>query len=277
MENIDGVYKAELNFAEEFNLNRHGMIKEIETEFNIIRLCIQEMGELDAEYHPMLDRILVMPLRKLLCENSSVLLNVCPDFRMPPLEGLQTVLEDEQVLVRPPYKVKEVAQWIPVGEWMEQSISWFDRDVNKMAEIIPQYTYESILNKMNGKKFKSLKLQFEGMYDKKQVQFKGEVLEVYRKLNPADANANQKISEILDEIGYNRLSVYDFIKHMSDKRGAHIDVGHSLVVGLVNSKDVIGFTPIHYFAIQMIYAAKVQIPELAGYWVEMPELIIEGE
>ena len=160
---------------------------------------------------------------------------------------------------------------------MEQSISWFDRDVNVMAEIIPQHTYESILNKMNGKKFKNLKLQFEEMYDKKQVQFKGEVLEVYRKLNPMDADANQKINEILDEIGYNRLSIYDFIKHMSDKRGAHIDVGHSLVVGLVNSKDAIGLTPIHYFAIQMIYAAKKQIPELAGYWAEMPELIIEDD
>lgn len=277
MENIDGIYKAELNFVEEFNLNRHGMIKEIETEFNIIRLCIQEMGELDAEYHPMLDRILVMPLRKLLCENGSVLLNVCPDFKMPPLEGLTTVIEDRQVLIRPPYKIKEVSKWIPVRDWMEQSISWFDRDVNVMAEIIPQHTYESILNKMNGKKFKNLKLQFEEMYDKKQVQFKGEVLEVYRKLNPMDADANQKINEILDEIGYNRLSIYDFIKHMSDKRGAHIDVGHSLVVGLVNSKDVIGFTPIHYFAIQMIYAAKKQIPELAGYWAEMPELIIEDD
>lgn len=277
MENIDGKYKAELNFAEEFNLNRHGMIKEIETEFNIIRLCIQEMEELDAEYHPMLDRILVMPLRKLLCENGSVLLKVCPSFKMPPLEGLQTVLEDEQVLIRPPYKVKEVVQWIPVGEWMEQSISWFKRDVNVMAEIIPSHTYENILNRMNGKRFKSLKSQFDGFYKKELAEYKGEVLEVYCKLNPMDADANQKISEILDEIGYNRLSIYDFIKHMSDKRGAHIDVGHSLVVGLVNSKDVIGFTPIHYFAIQMIYAAKVQIPELAGYWEEMPELVTDGE
>lgn len=275
MKNIDGIYKTELNFTEEFNLNRHGMIEEIETEFNIIRLCIQEMGELDAEYHPMLDRILVMPLRKLLCENSSVLLNVCPDFKMPPLEGLQTVLEDEQVLIRPPYKVKEAAQWIPVGEWMKQSISWFKRDVNAMAEIMPSHTYESILKRMNNKKFKSLKLQFEGLYKKEQAEYKGEVLEVYYKLNPMDADANQKISEILDEIGYNRLSIYDFIKHMSDKRGAHIDVGHSLVVGLVNSKDFIGLTPIHYFAIQMIYAAKTQIPELAGYWAEMPELMTE--
>lgn len=277
MKNIDSVYKAELNFAEEFNLSRHGMIEEIETEFNIIRLCIQEMGELDAEYHPMLDRILVMPLRKLLCENGSVLLNVCPDFKMPPLEGLQTVLEDEQVLIRPPYKVKETAQWIPVGEWMKQSISWFKRDVNAMAEIIPSHTYESILNRMNSKKFKSLKLQFEELYKKEQAEYKGEVLEVYCKLNPLDADANQKISEILNEIGYNRLSIYDFIKHMSDKRGAHIDVGHSLVVGLVNSKDFIGLTPIHYFAVQMIYAAKTQIPELAGYWIEMPELMLEDE
>lgn len=277
MENINDKYKVELNFVEEFNLKRHGMIEEIETEFNIIRLCIQEMSELDAEYHSMLNRILVMPLRKLLCENSSVLLNVCPDFRMPPLVGFQITLEDEQVIVRPPYKVKEIAKWISVQEWLDQNISWFIRDVNSMAEILPESVYEGILNKLSGKKYKNFKSQFEGMYSKKQVEYKGEVLEVYCKQNPLDISANQKISEILDEIGYNKLSVYDFIKHMSDKRGAHIDVGHSLVVELVNGEDAIGLTPIHYFAIQMIYAAKIQIPELAGYWTEMPELMMEED
>lgn len=275
MENINGKYKVELNFVEEFNLSRQGMIQEIETEFNIIRLCIQEMEELDAKYHPMLNRILVMPLRKLLCENSSVLLNVCPDFRMPPLEGFQITLDDEQVIVRPPYKVKNIVQWISVQEWLEQSISWFNRDVNSMAEILPQSTYKGILNKLSGKKYKNLKSQFEEIYSKKQVEYKGEILDVYCKQNPMDTSVNQKISEILDEIGYNRLSIYDFIKHMSDKRGAHIDIGHSLVVELINDKDAIGLTPIHYFAIQMIYAAKIQIPELAAYWTEMPELMTD--
>lgn len=37
MENFDDIYKTELNFVEEFNLSRAGMLKEIETEFNIIR------------------------------------------------------------------------------------------------------------------------------------------------------------------------------------------------------------------------------------------------
>ena len=34
MRNIDETYKTELNFVDEFNLSRNGMIKEIEQEFN---------------------------------------------------------------------------------------------------------------------------------------------------------------------------------------------------------------------------------------------------
>ena len=46
MRNIDETYKTELNFVDEFNLSRNGMIKEIEQEFNIIRLCLfREMGK----------------------------------------------------------------------------------------------------------------------------------------------------------------------------------------------------------------------------------------
>ncbi len=60
------------------------------------------------------------------------------------------------------------------------------------------------------------------------------------------------------------LSDDDFLKYMSDKRGTHVDVGHSLVVALINDKDKIGLTPVYYFALQMICAAKKQIPELAG-------------
>lgn len=69
----------------------------------------------------------------------------------------------------------------------------------------------------------------------------------------------------------------NYIKHISDKRGAHIDVGHSLVVELVNYADKEGLTPIHYFAAQMIYAAKKQIVELNAYWPEMQELICDNE
>jgi len=126
MENVDEKYSVELNFVDEFNLSRNGMIKEIKTEFDIIKLCLQEKNELDKQYTPMLDRILVMPLRKLLCEDSSVLLNVCPDFKMPCLEGVPVVISDYQTMIRPRFVVKSMKQWILVEQWLEQNISWFD-------------------------------------------------------------------------------------------------------------------------------------------------------
>ncbi len=274
MQNIDNVYKTELNFVEEFNLSSKGMIKEIETEFDIIRLCFQELNELDEKYQTMFNRILVMPLRKLLCERGSVLLKLCPSLKMPPLIGYSIMLEDQQIIIRPPYKTKEMNHWISVEDWLKQNISWFKRTENSIADIIPQYSYECILKKLNGKNYKAYKAPFEAMFCKKTVEFKGKTEEVYCKRNPVDANANQQIYDILDKIGYNTLSVFDFLKHMSDKRGAHIDVGHSLVIEMINNADPTGLTPIHYFSAQMIFAAKKQIPELKDYWSEMPDLIV---
>ncbi|WP_205609209.1 hypothetical protein [Clostridium botulinum] len=274
MNKVDEKYEAELNFVDEFNLSRNGKIKEIITEFNIIRLCLQETNELDKQYHPMLDRILVMPLRKLLCEDSSVLLSLCPDFKMPPLIGFPAMVSENQTIIRPPFSVKPIDQWIQLNQWLEQKISWFDRDANSAANMIPNFSYECIMKKLNGRKYKAYKPKFESMFHKKQIEIRGEMNEVYCKRNPTDESANQEIYQILEMIGYNTLSLYDFLKHMSDKRGAHIDVGHSLVVEMVNSADSSGLTPVHYLAIQMVFAAKKQIQELENYWPEMPDLII---
>ena len=219
--NIDETYKTELNFVDEFNLSRNGMIKEIEQEFNIIRLCLFESQELEEQYQSVLDRIIVMPLRKLLCEKASVLLNVCPTFKMPLLDGIEVRYDDGQHIVHTPLRIGSIQTWIPVEEWLKQNVSWFDRDVKSIAQMLPKYSYEYILNKLTGK-LKELKSEFISL------------------------------------------------KHISDKRGAHIDVGHSLVVELVNYADNDKMTLIYYMGIQMIYAAKKQIPELEDYWKEMP-------
>ena len=77
----------------------------------------------------------------------------------------------------------------------------------------------------------------------------------------------------MDKAGYYKLTVYDFIKHLSDKRGAHIDPGIALLVKLINGNKENDITPIQCFAVQLIYAAKKQIPELGDYWPQMPEFI----
>ena len=273
--NVDNLYRAELNFIDEFNLTRNGMIKEIEQEFNAIKLCIQQTGVLDKQYQPMLDRIIVMPLRKLLCEQSSVLLAVCPDFKMPPLSGVEVNIGDNQYIIHTPYVTKKMEEWISLDCWLEQIISWFDRDENDIAIMIPKFSYEYIVKKLNSKPYRHLKDEFISLFKSEQVEYHGEIMDVYVRVYPDDIQKNTRIFMILDTIGYNKLSLYNYIKHLSDKRGAHIDTGHSLVVQIVNQADKDGITPIHYFAFQMIYAAKKQIAELGNYWSEMPELIQE--
>lgn len=49
MKKLDKSYEVKLNFTDEFNLNRNGMIKEIKIEFDIIRLCFQELGDLGEQ------------------------------------------------------------------------------------------------------------------------------------------------------------------------------------------------------------------------------------
>lgn len=86
--------QIELNFIDEFELSRQGMIDEIKTEFDIIRFCVSNMTKYKISAREMFDRIMIMPLRKLLCEKNSVLLKVCPDFKMFPLDGQDTALND---------------------------------------------------------------------------------------------------------------------------------------------------------------------------------------
>jgi len=272
MENFDEIYKTELNFVEEFNLSRAGMLKEIETEFNIIRLCISQLNELDEQYIDITNRIIVMPLRKLLCEKNSVLLKVCPDFKMPKLKGFEGKISDDQYVIRPPFITEQQSEWIGIDSWLEQQISWFDRSATDMTDTIPKYSFEYILKRLNDKNFRSYKNDFESLFYSRKGLYKGEECDVYSRVAPDDVEKNTYIFDVLNKIGYNSLSVYTFLKHLSDKRGAHLDVGHSALIQIINTADDLKLTPVHYFAIQMIYAAKKQIPELSNYWKEMPDL-----
>ncbi len=94
--------QIELNFIDEFELSRQGMIDEIKTEFDIIRFCVSNMTKYKISAREMFDRIMIMPLKKLLCEKNSVLLKVCPDFKMFPLDGQDTALNDGLHAVLPP-------------------------------------------------------------------------------------------------------------------------------------------------------------------------------
>ncbi len=255
----------ELSFVMEFDLGRKGMIKEIEIEFDIIQLCMIQLKELGKEYLPMIDRILVMPLRKLLCEKNSVLLKVAPDLKLSPLMGREIELDNKMKMISPNLTIASQDKWMPVDQWLEQKIAWFDKNTSDLPEMIPDFTYENILNKFK----KTDKIIFESMFEMQEVMYQGTLAKIHTRVDASNETNNATIFSMLKSIGYYDLSLYNFLKHLSDKRGAHIDIGHSPVVTLVNTPKAEIITPVLCMAIQMIWAAKHQVSELAGYWPEM--------
>ena len=98
-----------------------------------------------------------------------------------------------------------------------------------------------------------------GMISTKEVLFfDGETLDGYKYCN----GSKQRIFELLNNAGYYKLSVYNFIKTIADKRGAHIDTSIAPLIVLMNKQK---YSIIECFAIQMIIQAQNQIKELADY------------
>ena len=71
---------------------------------------------------------------------------------------------------------------------------------------------------------------------------------------------------LMEKAGYNQLTIYDFIKHLADKKSAHIDQAVSILVSIVNKPGQGDFNLLECIGLQLIIAAKKQIPELNDYW-----------
>ena len=272
LENVD--IKPELTFITEVKLNRNGMIDQVKTEFDIIRMCLTQLGELKSDYIDMIDRLVVMTLRKLLCDKESVLLKVVPDLRLPPLGSKVNAYKDGLNIIRPDLSVVSQEEWLPIRKWHKKNIAWIDKNISDLPQMYPTSIYENILDKINlliakRRMKKSDKQKFEALFVVKSVIYQDNVEEVYMRTNPKDQSESEYIFSLLKKIGCYDLNIYEFIKHLSNKRGAHIDTGLSALINIVNDPVADCLKPTTCIALKMIWAVKHQIPELSDYWPEM--------
>lgn len=264
-------YEPELNFITEFKLSKNGMLAELKKEFDIIRLAITQMEEIGSDHKELIDRIVVMPLRKIMFENqhTPLILELCPNFKMPPISGISFEGEDKLHIELAPYSFGQIENWIILEEWANQKIAYFDKDVSDIPDVIPNMTFQLILNKLKRQE----KAEFQQLFTSVEIEYKGEQIVGYGRVKPEDILSNKKIFELMKKVGYYDLTVYDFIKHLSDKRGAHIDMGIAPLVKAINGDKENKFTPIICFGLQLIYASKKQISGLDDYWPEIIDIV----
>lgn len=260
--------ETELNFIDKIELSEKGLVDTIHVELDIIRICLSTLYENDKTISPVLNRIIVMPLRKLLCEDT-VIKRVCTDFRMPPLIGRMVDLGNTLKFIQPPYEVCLEHEWISLNEWRNQKIAWFERTATDHIKTLPKETYLSIINKLNGKEYQknNYKDAIESMFSEDSING------VYERTNPDSEQETETYYKIIKSIGYDDMTIMEYIKQTSDQTGAHLDKKNTILSMILNEPDLLGMTPSYYFAIQLIIAVKKQIPGLFDYWKEMPNLI----
>ena len=265
---------TELSFILEFDLNRAGMIEEIKTEFDIIRMCITQLDELGKDYVPMIDRLLVMPLRKLLCDKNSVLLKIVPNLKLPPIGNNEIDLKDGLKIIHPNLSVEPQEDWIPIKKWRKQVIARIEKSASDLPAMYPAFAYKIITTKLNRMVENRIikpsdQQRFNSYFELKRVFFNGNEEDIFMRIDPTDSSANSFIFSLLKKAGYYDLTINEFIKHLSNKRGAHIDIGHSAAIELVNDPISELVKPTTCISLQMIWAVKHQVPELMNYWPEM--------
>lgn len=257
----------ELNFVDEFELSRSGKIDELKTEFDTIRMCLDEMKKYDDNYRKMFERIIIVSLRKLLCENKNpILLDVCSDFKMIPLKGYDIELEDGMHIIRPPLVFSPVSEWIPLDRWRNQKVAYYNRNASDFCGWIASSTYDRISNLLK----RDAKKQFKEMM---QHQYASVCQKTCAGYKIKDMSDKEYVYQLMESVGYNELTIYRFIKHLADKQGAHLDSVLSVLIPSFNQPSTKGLSLMQCISLQMIVACKQQIPELRAYWPEMPDVV----
>lgn len=266
-------FDTELNFVFEFELSRGGMIEQIKKEFDTIRLCVSSLSKFGAEYNDLFDRVLSVSLRKLLCEERSILLKVCPDFKMPRISGKEMADNDDEEKFHMRYVsfyVDEADNWLPLSDWLAEKIAWIDKTEQDLPYGFDIHTFENIKRQVNSlnKKQKGVLNTFLSYFAEEEIELHGETQKIWKIADPTNQQIIQHIYSILKEIHYYDLTTYAFIKEMADARGAHIDTGMVPMAMVVNKSEIPGFSAIAILALHMMEAACHQIPELSDYLPE---------
>lgn len=254
--------EPELNFTDEFTLSRNGIAREIEADFDTIRLCLDLRGRY-PDKREVFNRIIAMPLRKLLCERTgdSALERLCPGFKMFPLDGHDSNLQNNLHVIRPPLGFQKESTWLPLEAWKKQIVAYFSRTENDFSGWLTSYAYNGIRNNLKGRD----KTDFES-YMQSEVALVGDEPSNGYGLKDNTPEGRARTYALMEKAGYNQLTIYDFIKHFADKKSAHIDQAVSILVSIVNQPGRGDFNLLECIGLQLIIAAKKQIPELNDYW-----------
>ncbi len=263
---IGTILNNEVNFLTGEPVGRDSLIRAIEQEFDFIQMWQGMIKPFGSQARDNLDRLIALSLRKLLCDDKSILKEVCPDFQMPPLTGylFDCPGDDNNKMklheIWPDMIIKPQSEWLPIEEWLKTIVAWIDKDENDIPDAYTNHFYSSIRREIADRAFDICFIKLDIVENNQQ--------KVIWKVK--DEESKQRIFTMLKEKGYYDLTIRRLIKSMADQRGAHFDQRDKMWIRMANHGNNISYTALSVLATYMIYAATKQIKEMENYYVLMP-------
>ena len=149
--------RFEVNFLTIEEMTRSEKIRSIEAEFDFIQMCQSMIKPFGYQARESLDRFLALSLRKLLCDENSLLKSVCPEFKMPPLSGELFSCPGEQnemklFELRPDILIKPQKDWISLEDWLKERIAWIDKHADDVPDAIEERFFRMITKRIGNEK-----------------------------------------------------------------------------------------------------------------------------
>lgn len=268
MVEIDGILRFEVNYLTLESIRGDGIIQTIESEFDFVQLCQSMIKPFGCQARDYLDRFIALSLRKLLCDNNSLLKKTYPEFKMPPLEGCHFECPGEKNdmkihAIHPDIRIKTQAEWISLDKWLDTRIAWIDKGIDDIPVAYDYRFFHALEEQIS-------KIEFKNCFIKDETEIDGRKVEIW-KVKP-QKEYKERIHSLLQEKGYYDLTIRRMIKFFADKQGAHLDDKESTWISLVNTGKDWRYSAVSVFASHMIYAATRQINELKNYLIMNPQL-----
>jgi hypothetical protein len=189
--------RYEVNFLTIEEMGRSQKISSIEAEFDFVQMCQSMIKPFGLEARESLDRFLALSLRKLLCDENSLLKSVCPEFKMPPLTGVSFSCPGEQnemklFEVRPDILIKPRKDWISLADWLEERIAWIDKQADDVPDAIEDRFFQKIIKRIGTDSFKEYFLRDV-------IEIEGKEAVIWRLRDPCVNR--EKVFNILKEKG----------------------------------------------------------------------------
>ncbi len=257
----------EVNFlTEDTVLVGDSAISAIKAEFDLIQLWQCMILPFGFQAREVLDRFMALSLRKLLCDNRSLLKMICPTFRMPPLNGQILNIPGEKgeiklIEIHPTLEITPQSEWLPLKDWLDEKIAWIKKDASDIPDVYEDGFFKKIVSRLGDN-------DFERLFKPKTIRCDESEMKIWELIDKTEGR--QQAYSILKSNDYYDLSIRGMIRHIADKQGAHLDKGNSTWIRMANSSSEDGHSAISVFSTQMMYAAAKQIKGLENYYFRYP-------